>query len=364
MTTLPVLLITTDDPLLDDVLRLAAAAGTRLEVAHDPGAALRGWSAAAAVLVGADQVGPVARHRPPPRDQVHVVARGPLPDAGFRDALAVGARDVLELPEADAWLVELLTDLGDGAPTPGTLLGVVGGSGGAGATTLACALALVAAEDRPTALLDLDPLGPGVDRVVGLDLADPGGAAPGEGPLRWDALVAASGRLGSRALRDALPRHGRLGVLGWGPRAPGSVDPVAVREVLSAARRGHPLVVADLPRAIDAVTAEVLTRCDRVLLVVEAGVPGVAAAARLAGRLSGLTDAVGLVVREAASGVPAEHVGMMLELPVLAEVRRQRRLGEDVDLGLGPVRSARAPLARAAHRLLEQLPAPSMPVPV
>ena len=47
--TSPALLITRDDLLLEDLLRLAAAAGTTLDVAHDTTAALRGWGAASVV---------------------------------------------------------------------------------------------------------------------------------------------------------------------------------------------------------------------------------------------------------------------------------------------------------------------------
>src|SRR6476620_10540299 len=75
--TSPVLLITRDELLLDDLLRLAAAAGTTLEVAHDSTAALRGWAAASVVLVGADQTDALAAHRPARRDGVHVVVHGP-----------------------------------------------------------------------------------------------------------------------------------------------------------------------------------------------------------------------------------------------------------------------------------------------
>ena len=67
--------------------------------------------------------------------------------------------------------------------------------------------------------------------------------------VRWGEL-SASGRLGGRALRDALPRDGGLSVLGFAAQATSTqAPPVAVaREVLSAARRGFGLVVLDLPR--------------------------------------------------------------------------------------------------------------------
>ena len=50
------LLITRDQALLDELLRLAAAAGVSPDVAADGGSALRGWVGAPLVLVGADGI--------------------------------------------------------------------------------------------------------------------------------------------------------------------------------------------------------------------------------------------------------------------------------------------------------------------
>jgi len=348
MTSAPALLVTRDDLLLEDLLRLAAAAGTTLDVAHDPTNALRSWSAASLVLVGADQAGVVAEHRPPRRDQVHVVTRGPGGDVLFRNALSVGAADVVELPMAEGWLVELLTDAADGAVRQAHTVGVVAGSGGAGATTFACALALTAADVvGPSALVDLDPFGPGVDRVVGLD-------ADGQEPhgVRWDGLTGSQGRLGSRSLRAALPSVGDLSLLTWPAGPPVQLDAASVREVFSATQRGHDVVVADLARAVDDVTAEVVARCDRVLLVLDATVPAVASAGRVAAVLRPLNNRLEAVVRPGAGRLPAEQVATALGVPLVAEVGHQRRLAEHLDLGLGPVHSRRTPLARAARAVL------------
>jgi len=343
MNAAPVLLITRDDLLLDDLLRLAAAAGVELDVAHDTTSALRSWSAAAAVLVGADQADVVGLQRPPRRDEVHVLSRGAPGDGLFRAALAVGAQDVVELPASEAWMVELLTDVMDGASRRAWTLGVVPGAGGAGGTTFACALAVTAARRETTVLIDLDPLGPGVDRVVGLD--DSGG-------VRWDALLAASGRLGSRSLREALPHLGGLAVLGWGNGSGGPLEAASVREVLSAARRGHEVVVVDLPRVLDEAAVEVAARCDQLLVVAGATVPAVSSAAKVAARLRELNDRLGAVVCRGSASLPADQVARALGLPLVAQLGRQRHLAEDVDLGLGPVRSSRSPLARAARGVL------------
>ncbi len=343
----PVLLITCDDQLLDDLLRLAAAAGTGLEVAHDTTSALRAWAGAALVLVGADLAGTLAAQDPPRRELVYVVGVAPLADGLFRSALGAGAAGVVELPAAETWLVEQLTDATDAAGgrrvRHGDLVGVVGGSGGVGATTLACALALVSARREAAALVDLDPLGPGTDRVVGLD---------GAAGVHWDELVGSRGRLGSRSLRSALPEKDGLVVLTWAPGPAAPLQPAAVREVLSAAQRGNDRVVLDLPRALDEIAAEAATRCDRLLLVVEPTVAGVAAAARVTALLRPLNDRIGLVLRRRAGTVPAPEVVTALGLPLVAEAPHHRRLAEHVDLGLGPVHAGRSALARCVETVL------------
>ncbi len=345
----PALLITRDELLLEDLLRLAAAAGVALDVAHDTTSALRSWPGAAVVLIGADLVDPLAEKRPPRRDRVHVVGHGPLADGVFRCALLSGATDVVELPGADDWLVEMLTDVTDtvgGRRGRGATVGVMAGCGGAGATTVATALALVSSRRQTTTLVDLDPLGPGLDRVVGLDEST---------GVRWDGLVSSRGRLGSRSLRAALPGRDGLAVLTWGLGAPASLDAAAVREVVSAAQRGNDLVVVDLPRVLDEATTEVVTRCDRLLLVVEPSLVGVASAAKVVAALRPRTRRVGLVLRRVASALPVDQVSAALDAPVLAEVGHQRRLAEHVELGVGPVPTHRSGLARAARRVLAEL---------
>lgn len=333
--------VSRDPALLDEVGRLVAAAGVALVDATDE--PLRAWPQASLVLVGADRAEQVARLAPPRRPHVFVVS-GPTADPDtFRSALALGAEQVVELPAAAAWLSSRLADLGEEREMPGRLLAVLGGSGGAGATTFACALGQVAARTGPAVVVDADPFGPGVDRVLGLD------DAPG---VRWETLGATSGRLAAGALRESLPRHGRLGVLTWpaGPTTDLTVD--CVRETLSAAVRGHDVAVVDLPRTSGAVLDETIVRADLVVMVVRPSVASVAATTRWVGRLSGRAP-LGLVTR--GPGLPADELAAVTAVPVLAEMRDQRGLVESVDLGLGPVRGRRGPLARAARRVLEQV---------
>lgn len=339
----PPLLVTRDDTLLEELLRLAAAAGVTPEVAGDVGAALRSWTAAPLVLLGADLAPEMARLSPPRRAALHLMSWGTSPDGLFRLALELGAESVTDLPRSDAWLVETLTDLGDERPARGLTLGVTGGSGGVGATTFACALGQVAGRRGPAVVVDTDPLGPGIDRVLGLEARD---------GIRWDALCQTTGRLSARSLREALPRRDGVGVLTWYAGSRGSLQAFAVREALSAAQRGHDTVVVDLPRASDPVVEEVAARCDLVLVVVAPTVAGVASASRVCARFPD-RGGVRLVVR--GSGLAAAEVARVTGVPVLAQMGHQRGLDETVDLGLGPVRSRRGALGRGADAVLDRM---------
>lgn len=338
----PPLVVSRDRHLLDEVARLAAAAGVAPDIRPPGVAVLQGWSLAPLVLVGADAAEELLAHAPPRRSQVHVVAHE-HEDTAFRTALALGAERVLTLPSDVGWLTERLIDASDDGLTPGLLIGVLGGSGGAGATTFACALGQVASRSGTAVVLDTDRLGPGVDRVLGLD------ATAG---VRWSDLESTTGRLGARALREALPARDRLGALTWAPGRSASLSLEVLRECLSAARRGHDLVVVDLPRGADPLVTDVVSRCDLVVLVVSPTVCGAASTTSTMARF-GQRGRWGLVVR--GRGLDPEEVARVTGLPLLADMADQRRVAESVDLGLGPVRYRRGPLARAAARVLAEV---------
>jgi secretion/DNA translocation related CpaE-like protein len=335
------LILTADQDLLGELLPLAAAADVAPVTAHEPLAALAGWSRAPVVLLGADLADDVARIAPERRPHVYVVSRQRAPDDLFRTALVLGAEQVVELSGSSRWLVELLADLTERQTARGRVIGVIGGSGGAGATTFACALGQAAARVGGAVLIDCDSQGPGLDRMLGLERTE---------GFRWDALCQTTGRLSARALRDALPRSGSLGVLSWYVGAGAqTLQAFAVREALSAARRGHDTVVVDLPRTSDRLVDEIAARCDQLLVVTVGSVLGVSAAARMRARFSGHAG-VGVVLRGEA--VDAADVESVVRLPVVVQMRDQPRLSEALDLGLGPLRSRRGPLARAVATVL------------
>ena len=253
-----------------------------------------------------------------------MVGAGPADD--LRLALRLGVTEVVELPVAEAWLVEQLTDLDDPASGRGLVLGVVGGSGGAGATTFACALGQVAATDGPALVVDTDPRGPGLDRVLGVE--DAPGRAVGRPPPRGGPAVARA------PCARRSPR-----ATGWAS-SPGRRPPTSrprwppCARCSSAARRGHHVVVVDLPRSEDAVTDELVARCDELVVVARPSVLGLAATARLCARHATATCRV--VVR--GRGVLERDVAALTGVERVVVMGDQRRLDEAVDLGLGPLR--------------------------
>ncbi len=339
MSHLAPLLVSGDPLLLADLQRLAAAAGSVPVVAEDADSALARWASSPLVLVGEDLARVLAAVAPERRDGVHLVARESVLDHPYRDALALGAETVATLPEAAGQLVALLAEADEGVAGPGVTVGVVPGCGGAGASVFATALARDLCGHAPTVLVDGDPLGAGVDRILGMDRED---------GIRWDALLQGSGRLSGRALREALPRLDELRVLAWPARPGGALEAAPAREVLAAARRGFTHVVLDAPRHADPVTRDLLGRCDRLVVVSTRSVPAVVAAARTVDRLPE-GPARGLVVRGGKGGVSAEAAAGALGLPLLTQMGNQRGLDESVDLGAGPVRSPRGPLPRSAR---------------
>jgi secretion/DNA translocation related CpaE-like protein len=338
------LIVTEDVELLDDLLRLCAAAGARPEVHHGIPDRRGSWEAAPLVLVGDDaapRVRGAARRR-----GVVLVGRDQDDSGVWRRAVEIGADHVLVLPDGEQWLVDRIADVAEGVGRPALTVGVLGGRGGAGASTLACALALTSArEGKRTLLVDADPLGGGLDVLLG------GEAAEG---LRWPAFAASRGRVSGGALEESLPELHALRILSWDRSDAVTVPPQAVRAVLAAARRRGGAVVVDLPRRIDEGVAEILAQLDMGLLVVPADLRSIAAAGRVA-------SAVGMVLRDLrvvvrgpfAPGLDDREVARLLDLPLVGEVPAEP---SPMDCGPPPGSVSRGPLARFCKAFWERVP--------
>lgn len=345
-------LITEDDALADSVEGLAAAAGAELTRTTR----LAGAPSADLVLIGVDRLGAqVAIGAAPARSVslrgarvgVVVVGRAPADPAVWQDALTLGAEQVAILPEARSWLLDRMLDAVSGHRTA-AVVAVVGGRGGAGASTLAVALAVTAArQGLEPVLVDLDPLGGGLDVMIGTH-DEPG--------LRWEDLSAVAGRLQPGLLRSGLPQAFGVRVLGWERSGEPASRPEAVAAVLDALTRESRLVVMDLPRRLDEAVLTALRWAGQVVLVVPAEVQATAAAGRVVAQLEPACRRLRLVVRgPAPTGLSAEAVADALCLPLAGDMRAEPGLGAALDQGLAPPVRARGPLEAMCRRLTAEL---------
>jgi secretion/DNA translocation related CpaE-like protein len=208
-------------------------------------------------------------------------------------------------------------------------------------------------------LVDCDPLGGGLDLVLGAE--DLGG-------LRWPGVGVEGGRVPATALHAALPsprvaRHdGGLGVLSCDRSSHGPA-PAAVRAVVEAGRRAGDTVVCDLPRYPTEAATAALTAADLVVLVVTADVRSSAAGARVAALLAGHGRPVQAVVRgPAPSGVDAAEVARAVGVPLLAAMRPEPGIARTLERGEAPPRPG-GPLADAARSVLAAMRATPGPRP-
>ena len=348
--------MTSDPEVLAEVERAAAAAGVGLAAsASAPPAGA--WRQARLVLLDAAECVAAVDAGLPPRDDIVVLSTADLAVEQWRACLALGVRRVIAARATDE-LVGLLADsagAGPVGPGGGRAVAVIGACGGAGATTLAVAVAFAAQRaDRPCVLVDLDPWGAGLDVAVGLERV--AGA-------RWGDISAPSGRLPVEVLHRALPTlrvgRARLAVLGHARTGARPVEPMLLDTVLDAAVRSGEMCVLDLPRAQAEAADRALVRADLTVLVVPADVRSCYGAARVAGRLADMGVRPCLVVRgPSPGGLGADDIAATLQLPLLAAMRPEPGLDRRLDAGDPPGAGAKGPLARAAAAVLDRAWAP------
>jgi len=335
------LVLTADEHFLDQMLSLAATSGSDVHMAHDTASAQKQWTQASVAIVD---------DRAVPRDdpwtlerRSNVVLVGHDLDNSdvWQRALKVGAEHVVFLPDATEWLAEQLgTTI---RPSTAEIMGVLGGCGGAGATTFSAALAMQgAAKQRRVVLVDADPYGAGIDLLLGAE------HVPG---VRWDGLVDATGTIEHDMLVDALPREHGISFLSftsqWTPPAT-----LTTSSVLAALCDGGDLVVADLGDARDQSMAEpIMEISTSLVMVVPARVRAVAAAGVRLAALDHLRERLHVVVRTPSpGGLEPEEIAQTLELPLLGTISHDNRRAEWEEHGIAP--DSRAAWSAACSVLL------------
>jgi secretion/DNA translocation related CpaE-like protein len=381
------LVVTADQDLLDDLLRLAAVGGTEVQVAADPAAARAQLPAAPFLVLGSDQVVAALRARLPRHPRTVIVGRHTWPPGVEEVVKRLGPVHVCLLPAGEAWLVDRFaadampadstpadsvpadsvpadsmlghsklghsklaesTAAGSG-PAEARTLAVIGGCGGAGASTLAGGLAVTAVRaGHRTLLVDADPLGGGLDLLLGWEGLD---------GLRWPALARA-GRVDPPALLRALPRRGDLVLLSFARDDAPLVPSEAMAAALDAGRRGRDVIIADLPRHLDDAAVLALQAADRAVLIVPAELRATAGASRMARLIRVHRDDLALVVRGPAPGrLQPEEIAHALGLPLAGLLRPDPEMCRQVEYGRAPAATGKGQLAKLCRQLIGELAA-------
>ncbi|MFC6153905.1 septum site-determining protein Ssd [Nocardioides yefusunii] len=324
------------------------AAGHGVAVANAvPEQATTLWNRAPLVLLGDDALVPLAARRPPARAHVHVVqGRGTSGPGAVQAAVGLGIASVLTPSDADR-LGLLLAAVADPRP-PGRVVAVVGARGGEGTTTLAAALALRAAGRGTVALLHPDPSGPRPELLLGA-------RDPASGALTWAEVTRVGGVLAPVALREGLPRHRGVSVLGRSRTGTTALPCTArvLRTVIEVARGAFDLVVVDLDVRAGDLAVETFGVADRTWVLTRPRALGLAAARSVLDDLSPPGPKTRLVLR--GDGLPDAVAARTVGIEVSHRMREDRRLDEAVDLGAGPIGGRRTPLTGACDAILTDL---------
>jgi hypothetical protein len=224
---------------------------------------------------------------------------------------------------------------------------VVGAVGGVGASTLAVLLARRwAADGESVTLVDLDPVGGGIEVLLGIEAVE---------GIRWADLGGVRGTLESTDLDGLLPTWCGVDVLS-GDRRTGPVEGEALRAVWGALSGAGRVVVADLPGhaaiAPDGGPGPLSGGRD-VLLVTGQDVLGVAGGVRVRGSLGSRVQLV--LRRRARARVAPLEAAQLLDADLVGLLPGDRRLPEGADRGFGPVVAAWSPLGRSVRRIARGL---------
>lgn len=246
----------------------------------------------------------------------------------------------LTLPDEAEDLLELL--LAAGSTQRGSVIGVVGSHGGAGATTLAAWLARTYSADHSTALLDLDPLSAGIDRWLGLN-DEPG--------LRWPDLGEDNGSFVPGRLNAVLPKMGNLRVLSADHR--GGVAHGLGERAIAALSQVNSLCVLDLPRSVAGVQAFErgwLEWCDVVLLVGAATSRGLVQMRQISQTMPPSKRVI-FVGNGVSGGAEAASLAQELRTTAVLPLRKLRNLNQDLEHGVRLGDRSRCSMARDVARI-------------
>lgn len=324
------LLISANQQLIEHVRTLADAGGLGIDVTQIAALARPDWESREVLLVGDDLC--EALIGLPRRRDVSILHWQPLqhgeaPSSVWQSALALGAEHVVELPQADTWLAELLTRPLEATGAQGGLLAITGACGGAGASSLAVGIA--AAEQRrgrKVLLIDGDFAGGGIDLILG---------AEAQAGTRWSELTRLSGRLNAENLLPHLPIASGIHLVSASRSMLLEPTAEAWDSILHFGQQNFDLVVVDLQRHQAQSADQWWPQALRSALwcVVPTRIRPIAAAAVCLELLAQSWASVHFIARQTERGIAASDLGRALGHPVLGTVPNDNGVATSGELG-------------------------------
>lgn len=221
-----------------------------------------------------------------------------------------------------------------GRPVP--LIAVIGGCGGAGASTLAVSLAVTAlAAGRRAILFDADPLGGGLEPLVALGTVAIASGARFRTAQAWPHGV-------DPPKPDLYPEQQRpqpqpkclpgrngtepdLALVTWGGPESEQISVAAMRNALRILRTSADIVVVDLPRAVDDSTQLVLSEATHTLVIAPVSERTAVSTSRLLPRLSVVGPRPQLIARlPSRDELTAREFASLLDAPLAGIIRPGR----------------------------------------
>lgn len=354
------LLVTADSQIIHHVTSVVDPLGIGVQVVSSPLIAKDVWESAEFIIVGSDLAGECVANAAPRRAHVVVVHVKDQSEAGrttqssperdmWRHAVVLGAENVVELPMGSFWLADALSGLVVPGPVTGVsgsnIISVIGGCGGAGASTFAVILAAAAVtQGMSSVVIDLDQFGGGIDLILGAEEIS---------GTRWPDIDPGAGRIAAETLTAALPRINGVSFLSHSRTESGELAASVVGAVIDAARRAFDLVVLDLPRGHSEVNALLVGQSLVTCVITRNHVRAIAASIALARWVEKLGKVSRFVLVSDSKGLGLPDVGGALGDPELVEIAFMPAMTTRADEGDPP--GTNSGYRDACHVLLDEV---------
>ena len=237
-------------------------------------------------------------------------------------AVSLKAKYVAFLPDAREWLLNNLI------PTKlrtAKVIGVLGVSGGLGASVLATSIALKFANENKVVIAETQEFSGGLDVLWGIEEQN--------GP-RWPALINSLGQVLPVDILRALPAVGTVSVIAMDSKSTARIENQI--QVIHELATVVDYVILDLPNPADQRLSELIEYCDDLILIVGATIRSTNAANQLMNFLPKLRQAK-LVVRELpGSALEPLSISKTLGVNLVGTIAADQKITEHLERGLSP----------------------------